>query len=96
MKYPRFYFSPRRAALFERVIDSSEDIGTSHKLKDVCQTRWIERVETYETFLELYASIVTTMQAMILPLAFPQVSLRLTGTAWDNCDKYVLKGFFTV
>jgi len=34
-----FSFSPKRAAFFERVIDSSEDTGNAHKLKDVCRTR---------------------------------------------------------
>ena len=88
----RFFLSPKRAALFERVIDSSEDIAIAHRLKDVCRTRWIERVEAYVTFFELYMSIVTTMQAMILPSA--SLSLGLTGT-WIMKLCHVLKVFFT-
>ena len=32
------------------------------KLKDMCKTRWVERIEALETFILLYPAIVTCFQ----------------------------------
>jgi hypothetical protein len=88
-----FSFSPKRNVLFDRVVDLSEDALTAHKLKDVCRTRWIERVEAYETFFSLFASIVTAMQAMSAMSDYPQFG---TDWAWDSDTVTRAQGFLHI
>ena len=45
---------------FEKVIHSSAEPTRIEKLKDVCRTRWIERIDLYLVFYELYFFIVAT------------------------------------
>ena len=46
------------------MIESSSELAKSHKLKDVCRTRWIERIDSYLAFQDLYSFIVTTMEGI--------------------------------
>ena len=60
-----FNYSPKRQRLFEKVIDVNQTESHRQKLHDLCRTRWIERHLTYETFTELYQSIVDTLDVML-------------------------------
>lgn len=35
---------------------------TVRKLKDVCRTRWVERIDAYATFMELLSAVVLAFQ----------------------------------
>ena len=37
------------------------------KLKDVCRTRWIQRIDSYAVFLDLLSVLVTALKAMVCP-----------------------------
>ena len=60
-----FNYSPKRQRLFEKVIDVNQTESHRQKLHDLCRTRWIERHLAYETFTELYQSIVDTLDVML-------------------------------
>ena len=38
--------------------------NTQKKLKDVCRTRWIERIDGMDVFQELFEPIVTCLEEM--------------------------------
>ena len=48
-----FSFSPKMQRLLEKAVDELESTARAKKLKDVCITRWVERIDAYATFLDL-------------------------------------------
>jgi hypothetical protein len=67
-----FGFSPKRQRFLEKVVDASEDKSSATKLKDVCRTRWVERIDAYSTFISLYPFLITAFEAMTSPNNYPQ------------------------
>ena len=59
-----FNYSPKRQHFFEKVIKSSADGVKRAKLKDLCKTRWIERIDSFLAFHDLYPFIIHTMQVI--------------------------------
>ena len=48
-------FSPKRQHFFEHVIESDAPTEKKTKLKDLCRTRWVQRIDSYN---DLYSSII--------------------------------------
>ena len=42
--------------------------ASRQKLIDVCRTRWVERLDGFDIFVEYYAAIVTTLEEMKIKL----------------------------
>ena len=59
-----FNYSPKRQHFFERIIDAESPNETKKKLKDLCKTRWVQRIDSYAVFYDLYVSIIKTMEAI--------------------------------
>ncbi len=57
-----FNFSPKRQHFLEHVIASISPAEKKHKLKDLCRTRWVQRIDSYIVFYDLYPAIVKTME----------------------------------
>ena len=73
-----FHCSPKRQRFFEEVISSCvQDTTKKQKLKDVCKTRWVERVNAFTTFFDLYPMVIKTMEGMSEGNGFPNWS-------WDS------------
>ena len=53
MRY--FEFSSQRNSVLTSVIDKSD--VKKKKLKQLCRTRWVERISSYENFWELFAEV---------------------------------------
>ena len=70
-------FSPKRQRLWE-VIDKLDPTPRAVKLKDVCRTRWVERIDAYATFLELLPPLHASLQAMVHPTLHCDL-----GTDWN-------------
>ena len=83
-----FSSSPKRQHFLEKVIEGCElDVGKKAKLKDVCRTRWVQRVDAFIVFYELYFVIIKTMQA---------ISTRNTEYgewSWDDKTNTKANGF---
>ena len=60
--------------------------STAKKLKDVCRTHWIQRVDSYVVFLELLPAIHLTLQAMTCPNQYESL-----GTDWNWDGETVTK-----
>ena len=41
-----------------------------HKLKGLCKTRWVERFEAIDNFMDLSAAVMTACEAMLYPHLF--------------------------
>ena len=63
-KLVRFYnFSPKRQHNLEKCIDDIQDGKTDKvKLKELCRTRWVARHDAFNVFIDLYESIVSSLQ----------------------------------
>lgn len=48
-----------------RAIGKLESTPRAKKLKDVCRTQWIERIDAYGTFLDLLPPLYAALQAMV-------------------------------
>lgn len=59
-----FNYSPKRQHFIEDVIESVSPAAKKVKLKDLCRTRWVERIDSYLVFYDLYPAIMATMNAI--------------------------------
>ena len=59
-----FKYSPKRQQCLSSVILKHATEAKKLKLKDAAQTRWIQRHEAYETFLELYPYLRQVLEEM--------------------------------
>ena len=70
-----FYFSSKKFRLFEQVLDrlvkpEVETVGHEvdqkstlwRKLKQCCRTRWVEKVDSFDSFASLFDVVVYTLQ----------------------------------
>ncbi len=57
-----FNYSPKRQHFFEHVIESESPTEKKTKLKDLCRTRWVQRIDSYTVFYDLYSFIIKTME----------------------------------
>ena len=53
-----------KEALFEHIISQNSVDSNLSKLKILCKTRWIERIDAYATFFELYTSIISSLESI--------------------------------
>lgn len=82
-----FNYSPKRQHFFKKVIESSADGVKTSKLKDLCKTRWIEPVDSFLAFYDLYPFIIHTMQAISTG------SLEHGDWSWDPDTMTKANGF---
>ena len=59
-----FEYSPKKEALLVQKVKDVCPESRRHKLLDVCKTRWIQRIDGLEVFLELYEAIVTMLETI--------------------------------
>ena len=62
-----FHFSPKHQRFLEKAIMLINPSSGATKLKDVCRTRWIERIDSYAIFLQLLPSLYATMLGIVSP-----------------------------
>ncbi len=57
-----FHAHPKRQRKLEDAIGSTQPESTVRKLKDLCRTRWIQRIDALDKFQALHPSIVVCME----------------------------------
>ena len=57
-----FSAHPKRQKKLEEVIENTQPESSVHKLKDLCRTRWIERIDALNRFQQLHSSLVACME----------------------------------
>ena len=82
-----FNYSPKHQHFFEHVIDVESPTETKKKLKDLCKTRWVQRIDSYTVFFNLYTSIIKTMEAI------STCSSEYGEWSWDNETLTKARGF---
>ena len=60
--YQFFEAHPKRQRAFENAIARCEPASKVHKLKDMCRTRWVQRLDAIDIFQSLHQSIVNCME----------------------------------
>ena len=64
-KVSTFFFAhPKRQRKLEAAIQTTQPASSVHKLKDLCRTRWIERIDALDRFKELHPSIVACFESI--------------------------------
>ncbi|XP_065658916.1 52 kDa repressor of the inhibitor of the protein kinase-like [Hydra vulgaris] len=61
-----FNLSPTRQQNLEEHIERTAPVASKKKLKDVCGTRWVEKVNCLDTFQELFIPLVSCLEEMSL------------------------------
>ncbi|XP_065664810.1 zinc finger MYM-type protein 1-like [Hydra vulgaris] len=61
-----FNLSPTRQQNLEDHIERTAPVAGKKKLKDVCRTRWVEKVKGLDTFQELFIPLVSCIEEMSL------------------------------
>ena len=59
-----FSAHPKRQRKLEEAIENTQPESSAHKLKDMCRTRWIERIDALQRFLKLHSSVVACMETI--------------------------------
>ena len=85
-----FNFSAKRQRLLDACIDKLDSVLRAKKLKDVCRTRWVERIESYATFLQLLPAVNTCLEAMAHPRLHTDLGLNWS---WDGETVTKANGF---
>lgn len=76
-----FDFSAKRR-LLDACINKLDSVPRAKKLKDVCRTRWVERIEAYATLLQLLPAVNTCLKAMAHPRLHTESEL-----GWGNSNE---------
>ena len=53
-----FFAHPKWQKKVEEAIQTTQPLSPVHKLRDLCRTRWIERIDALDRFKELHPSVV--------------------------------------
>ena len=80
--YLFFHNSPKGQAFFELVLQTSFPDVTQVKVKGLCRTRWVERHETYDNFMELIPAVVMTTDVIVHPHIYEFQSID--DWSWDK------------
>jgi hypothetical protein len=59
-----FSAHPKRQRKLEEAIDTTQPESSVHKLKDLCRTRWLERIDDLDRFCGPNSSIVACMESI--------------------------------
>ena len=59
-----FQAHPKRQRKLEEVIDVSVPTFSVHKLKDLCHTRWVQRIDAVQRFKDLFRPIVCCFESI--------------------------------
>lgn len=59
-----FSTHPKRQKKLEEAIENTKSESTVHKLKDLCRTRWIERIDALDQFQTLHSSLIVCMETI--------------------------------
>ena len=59
-----FIYSPKRQYFFEHITESLLSKDKKMKLKDLCRTCWVQRIDSYLVLYDLYLAINKTMESI--------------------------------
>ena len=62
--YLFFDVHPKRQRALETAISDTQPDSNVHKLKDLCRTRWVQRIDAIQVFCSLHQSIVACMESI--------------------------------
>ena len=82
--YRFFAFSPKRQLCLEKWVEQILEGERRRKIKSVCKTRWVERHQAFEVFLDLYQPLVCCLEEM----------KDSTQSEWNNETRKDAHSFF--
>ena len=62
--YVFFFAHPKRQKKLEEAIHNTQPESTVQKLKDLCRTRWVERIDAFDRIKTLHSSIVACFESI--------------------------------
>ena len=62
--YVYFAAHPKRQTALENAIAETKPESSITKLKDLCRTRWIQRIDALQVFQSLHVSVVSCMEGI--------------------------------
>ena len=62
--YQFFAAHPKRQTTLEKAISDTHPTSKVHKLKDMCRTRWVQRIDAIQVFKSLHQCTVTCMEGI--------------------------------
>ena len=60
--YQFFSAHSKRQGAFEKAVSERQPSSSSRKLKDMCKTRWLQRIDAADIFMRLYLSVVECLE----------------------------------
>ncbi|XP_065665682.1 52 kDa repressor of the inhibitor of the protein kinase-like [Hydra vulgaris] len=89
-----FNLSPTREQKLEEHIDKITPLAFKKKLKDVCRTRWIDKVHGMDTFQELFIPVVSCLEEMSLNIN--KTFNHTTSTSASSLLKLITGFYFII
>ena len=62
--YQFFAAHPKRQTTLEKAISDTHPTSKVHKLKNMCRTRWVQRIDAIQVFKSLHQCTVTCMEGI--------------------------------
>ena len=59
-----FSAHPKPQYKLEKAIETTQPASSLHKLKDLCRTRWIERINALQQFKQLHSSVAPCLESI--------------------------------
>uniref|UniRef100_A0A1X7T6Z4 DUF4371 domain-containing protein n=1 Tax=Amphimedon queenslandica TaxID=400682 RepID=A0A1X7T6Z4_AMPQE len=103
--YLFFASHPKRQRAYELAIAETQPSSSVQKLKDLCRTRWVQRLDSLSTFCTLYKSTVSCMETIIsegecldIVTAVQEIDtvIQTVKNVRDNIDRYHSEWFHNV
>ena len=82
--YRFFAYSPKRQLCLEKWVEEILEGEKRRKIKSVCKTRWVERHQAFEVFLDLYQPLVCCLEEM----------KDSSASEWNNDTKKDAQSYF--
>ena len=88
--YLFYHNSPKRQAFIESILDKHFPSAIQCKLKGLCRTRWVERHEAYESFLDMLPALIMTAGIITHPHLYDTEEIE--NWSWDKETKEKANG----
>ena len=62
--YQFFAAHPKRQRALEKAVSDTQPASRVHRLKDLCRTRWVQRIDAIQVFCSLHQSTVACMESI--------------------------------
>ena len=94
--YVFFAAHPKCQRALDKVISETQPESSITKLKDLCRTRWIQRIDSLQVFQSLHISVVSCMEGICSDHYVLNIALRVTNMGACQSTEHPVQELFAL